>query len=262
MNRLIDTHVHLTHERYEEENYNPLDSIILNKDIISVVDIGCDKDSIDKTIELSRKYEKIYSAIGIHPVDYLELDENVYNKIKKKASSNQKIVAIGEIGLDYYWLPEKKEEQKMVFEKQLNLAEELNLPVIIHCRDAYDDCLAILQTRKTIRGVIHSFSKDYEVAKKFIELGLYIGISGPVTFKNGEDQKDVIKKIDLDKLVIETDSPFLTPVPFRGKLNKPEYVEYVFKEIMKLRNEPEEKIENQLLQNSIKLFDRMDDGKI
>lgn len=140
-------------------------------------------------------------------------------------------MAIGEIGLDYYWYPDNKEEQEVLLRKQLDIAKALNLPIVIHAREALDDTYNVLNDYPGLTGTIHSFSGNGEEALKFIELGFVVGLTGPITFKNGDNQKDVAKKVPLDKLLIETDGPYLTPVPHRGKRNRPEYIYYVAQEI-------------------------------
>lgn len=221
---MIDTHIHLADEQYSDD----VDEIIKNfvADGNQLMIIGCEECHFKKVIELANKYE-VYGAIGFHPIEFENVCEEQLIELKNIISSEDRIIALGEIGLDYYWYPENKEEQKVLFEKQLNIAEELNIPVVIHARDALDDTLDILKQHPKITGVIHSFAGDSEMAKKFIDIGFLIGITGPITFKNGYSQRDVAANINLENIIIETDGPYLTPVPFRGKRNEPQYIEYI-----------------------------------
>lgn len=249
---IIETHIHLNHEKY-----NDIDEVLKRAKEIGVthlIDIGCEEHTISKSLELSSEYDCIKSAIGLHPIDVSDRTDDLIKSIKLNAKTNSNVIAIGEIGLDYHWYPEQKEIQKELFREQLKIAEELELPVIIHSRDAYEDCYQILKDYPSVTGVIHSFSDNYEMAKKFIDLGYYIGISGPVTFKNGHNQKEVVKNIDLQKLLIETDGPYLTPTPFRSKRNEPAYLKYILDQICELREEDPKKIEEIIYNNSIQLF--------
>lgn len=249
---IIETHIHLNHKQYDD-----IDEVITRAKqagITYLLDIGCEPHSIDLSIAISEKYENIKSAIGLHPVDVTMRTDKLMETIKQLANTNSNVIAIGEIGLDYHWYPEQKEEQIQLFHEQMKIAEELQLPVVIHSRDAYEDCYQILSQYPSVTGVIHSFSDDYEMAKKFIDLGYYIGIGGPVTFKNGHNQKEVVSNMDLDYLVIETDGPYLTPVPHRGKRNEPAYLTFILEQIATLRDEDIEKIEESIYNNSLRLF--------
>lgn len=261
---MIDTHIHLNHEDYK----NDLEEVIQRskkENVKKVVVIGCDYQGILKAIEILKKDKDdfIYVALGWHPVDakdfkdeYLELIKELIVKYKEK------VVAIGEIGLDYHWYPKEKELQKEIFKKQIKLAKKLDLPIIIHARESYDDCYEVLCQEGYFKGVMHSFADDYKSAKRFIDKGMYIGISGPVTFKNGDNQKEVIKNIDLSKLVLETDGPYLTPVPHRGKRNESIYIKYIIEEISKIRNIEYKEIEKITDANSKILFKIGDLGEI
>lgn len=249
---IIETHIHLNHKQYDD-----VDEVITRAKeagITHMLDIGCEPHSIELSIAISKKYDNIKSSIGLHPVDVSMRTDQLIDNIKQLAISEPTVIAIGEIGLDYHWYPEQKEEQKQLLHEQMKIAEELNLPVVIHSRDAYEDCYQILSQYPTVIGVIHSFSDDYEMAKKFIDLGYYIGIGGPVTFKNGHNQKEVVKNIDLSRLVIETDGPYLTPTPHRGKRNEPAYLTFILEEIASLRGEQVEKVGETIYNNSLQLF--------
>ncbi len=254
---IIETHIHLNHQQYEDD----LDQVIKRAKeagVKYILDIGCEPQCIDRSLEISQTYSNIKSAIGLHPVDVKKRTDEYINKIEKIAIENSQVIAIGEIGLDYHWYPEEKEEQIALFHEQMKIAEKLNLPVVIHSREAYQDCYEIVKQYPTVIGVIHSFSDTYEMAKKFIDLGYYIGIGGPVTFKNGHNQKDVIKNIDITKLLIETDGPYLTPVPYRGKRNESAYLPHILTEIANVRGENYDELEKIIYNNSINLFKGID----
>ncbi len=253
---MIDTHIHLSHEQYKED----IDAVIQSaKDngVEKVVLIGCDKKSIPEAIELQKKDAEFFDlALGWHPVDVSDFSNEEFDNLKYQLENNKTVVALGEIGLDYHWYPEEEKLQKEVFEKQIKLAQKLDLPIIIHARDSYDDCYEILKKYSPVNGVIHSFAADAQMAEKFVDLGLQIGISGPITFKNGHNQKEVAKAIDLKNILLETDGPYLTPAPYRGKRNRPEYVDFVAAEIAFQKQTTKEEVIMQTTENAKKLFRR------
>lgn len=250
---IVETHIHLNHEQYDED-LNEVITRAKEAGVGLMVDIGCEPHSIERSIEIAKKYDGVKSVIGLHPVDVSDSSEELLFKIEKLAEGNKEVIAIGEIGLDYHWYPEQAEQQKELLHKQIQIAERLKLPVVIHSRDAYDDCYEILSQYPSVTGVIHSFSDNYAMAEKFINIGYMIGIGGPVTFKNGHNQKEVVSKIDLTKLVVETDGPYLTPTPYRGKRNEPSYIPYIIDEISKVREQNKKEVEEQLYYNSLHLF--------
>lgn len=249
---IVETHIHLNHQQYDD-----IDDVVkraTDAGVTHMIDIGCEPHSIKKSIEIANAYPNIKSSIGLHPVDVSMRTDEIISDIEYLAANESEVIAIGEIGLDYHWYPEQKEEQLELFHEQMKIAEKLELPVVIHSRDAYEDCYDVLKEYPTVTGVIHSFSDNYAMAEKFIELGYLIGIGGPVTFKNGHNQKEVVTNIDLTKLVIETDGPYLTPTPFRGKRNEPAYLTYIAEEIATLRKEKLENVEQTIYNNSFRLF--------
>lgn len=241
---MIDTHCHLFKEYYED-----LDELIntMKKENIYAICNGCESRTNEEAIMLSKKYDNIYAACGFHPedIDLGYCKDGIINNIDK-------IVAIGEIGLDYHYIINNKEEQKKLFEMQLSIAEEYNKPVIVHIRDAMEDAYNILSKYK-VKGVIHAFSGSYEMALKFIKLGFKLGIGGIITFKNCK-LKEVIKKIDISNIVIETDSPYLTPEPNRGKRNNPLNLKYIVKFLSELYDIPYEDIIKITIKNSKEVF--------
>ncbi len=250
---MIDTHIHLAHEKYHDD----LDEVVASakaNGVKQVVLIGCDNPSIPEAIKLWEADSEFYQlALGWHPVDVRYFTEE-NKKMMLDAIEKYPVVAIGEIGLDYYWYPEEKEEQLKLFEYQIKLAKEKKLPIIIHAREAYDDCYELLKKYAPISGVMHSYADSAENAERFVELGMHIGLSGPITFKNGQSQKDTAKLIPLDRLLLETDGPYLTPVPFRGKRNRPEYIEYVAEEIALQKSISKAEVIEQTTINAKKLF--------
>jgi TatD DNase family protein len=246
---MIDTHVHLDHQKYE---LSPPELTELK----AVVQI-CTDIKINSKIKLLLEQHQgmIFCAVGIHPVDVKKFVlEDV--GILYKTAKTENVVAIGEIGLDYHWYPEEKKRQLLFLKAQLNVALELSLPVIIHARDAYEDVISVLSCEEfsNLEGVIHSFSGDVEQAKAFINLGFLIGITGPVTFKNGKNQQKVVENIELKYILAETDSPYLSPVPKRGELNEPKNVRYVIEKIAELKKISIEDCVATLDKNAEKLF--------
>ncbi len=212
---IFDTHAHYDDERFDEDRDSVLKNIF-EHGVSLVVDPACDLETCKKTIELSSKYDFIYSAVGVHPHS-AESDGNG-NWIEKvaKFSENKKVVAIGEIGLDYHYDFSPREIQKEIFEKQLALANDLNLPVIIHDREAHADTLELVKKYRP-KGIVHCFSGSAEMAKEFIKLGMYIGFTGSVTFKNANKLLLAAKEVPDDRILLETDCPYMAPVPYRGQ---------------------------------------------
>lgn len=225
---MIDTHCHLLSSEYD--NLKEILSDIEKTNIKCILN-GCDMLSNIESLELSKKYDFVFSAIGFHPSEVDSVPDNYISFIEKNINN---IVAIGEIGLDYYWTKDNKDKQKEVFENQLILAEKYNKPVIVHTRDAIMDTYNILKKYK-VRGVIHAFSGSIEMAKKFINLGFKLGIGGVITFKNC-NLKDVIKELDISNIVLETDSPYLSPEPVRGKKNTSLNLKYIAEFISNLKD--------------------------
>jgi len=214
-----DTHCHLYKEYYDnlEEILNTAKENQINRYIVA----GCDDISNKEVIELVNKYDNVYGNIGIHPENVDEYKDSDIEYIKNNLN-NKKIIGIGEIGLDYHYTKENKENQIKLFETQLQIAQDLDIPVVIHSREATQDTIDTLKKYK-VKGVIHSFSGSLEVAKIYIKMGFVLGINGVITFKNS-NLKEVVKEIGLKNIILETDSPYLTPHPYRGKQNSPKYI--------------------------------------
>lgn len=251
--KLIDYHAHLS----DSKIYDNLDSIISNcvDENIGIINVGSGKIDNEKTLEISRKY-KLDCCLGIHPS---EIDSSNILELDKLIENNLDIVVgIGECGLDLYWRDDNLEKQKHFLNEQVKLAIKYNLPLVVHARSAYIHAYNLLmQYRGKIRGVFHCYDGDLELAEKIInDLGFYIGISGIVTFKNAKNVQDIAKNIDINYLLVETDSPYLTPNPFRGKINTPLNVLYTALEVSKLRNMDSNELFLQTVKNTQKLFKR------
>lgn len=253
VNIMIDTHSHL----FAEEFNNDLEACINRAKINNVnkiVLVGFSKETNDLAQKLSNKYDIFYPTAGIHPSEanseYLNDIEYLEDFIR-----NHKVYAIGECGLDYHWVSDNKEIQKDLFIKQLDLCIKYDLPVIIHSRDAISDTYDILSKYQgKIRGVMHCYSGSWEMAQRFMSLGLYISLGGPVTFKNAREPKNIALNIDLSRLLIETDCPYLAPTPFRGERNESSYVSLVCEEISRIRGIDYKEIERITEENAIRLF--------
>jgi len=249
---LVDSHAHLEDEKYDKDREEIIEEC--KKDLTFLINVGSNLLTSKQSIELAHNYDFIYASVGIHPHDA----QKEFDKVEEieKLALQQKVVAIGEIGLDYYYDEPSKEFQKEVFTKQIRLAKKLNLPIIIHDRDAHEDILDILKKEwtKDLRGVFHSYSGSVEMAFQVIEMNFYISLGGPVTFKNAKKPKEVAKAVPIEKLLIETDSPYLTPEPYRGKRNTPVYVKFVAGKIAELRGIPYEEASRITAENAIKLF--------
>lgn len=249
--KFVDTHCHLDDERFNEDRAEVLKRI--EEKMEFVVNVGFDLPSSKTSVEYSNTYPFIYSAIGVHPTSISEYNDEVEKELIE-LSKNKKVVALGEIGLDYYWMEDEKEVQKEGFRKQMRLAEKLNLPVIIHSRDAMADTIEILNEFPNVRGIVHCYPGSFESAMN-IPNNYYFGIGGVLTFKNSKKTVEFVNKIDISKLVIETDSPYLTPVPFRGKRNEPIYTEYVVRKIAEIKNIPVEEVLKITTENAKKIYE-------
>lgn len=254
---MIETHCHLDYLKAE-----PLEEIrkkIKEAGIIKVVTIGVDPGNLDKVMELSNTYDEIYFTQGIHPHDAKEATEVEFYKIIQR-SAMPKMIAVGEIGLDYHYNNSPPEIQREMFEKQLQIACDQDLPVVIHTRDADEDTKSILKNfsgNLKRKGVVHSFTSTLELAEFVLNEGFYIGFNGIITFKKAENVQEVVKITPVERILFETDSPFLTPVPHRGKENAPFYLPFIAAKIAELKNVDLEKLKIQVLNNSLKCFPKL-----
>lgn len=252
---MIDTHCHINDELYLN---NPEQYILdaKNAGVKKFLVVGFDLKSSENAVKIATKHDYLYSAVGIHPSDVKKAGEHDFEKIDELANEKS-VVAIGEIGLDYYWDkdPETKAQQREGFIKQIDIANKHNLPISIHCREAIEDTLEILKSHPVKRGgIMHCYAGSVESAKEFIKLGFLLGIGGVVTFKNSQKLKDVVVSIPSDSYVLETDSPYLTPEPFRGKPNHSKYIYLVRDKIAELRNISPEEVEQETTENFERVF--------
>lgn len=247
MDFIFDTHAHYNDKAFNEDRTTLLDSFT-ESGILGVINCGTDIEESENSISLSEKYDFMYCAVGFHPEEISKANENYLEEIRKMAN-HQKCVAIGEIGLDYYWVKDNKEQQRDLFRKQLSIATRLNLPVVIHSREATQETYDILKEYDLI-GIIHCYSGSLEMAKEYIKLGYKIGIGGVVTFKN-TNLVEVVKEIDLKDITLETDSPYLAPTPYRGKQNSPEYIPIIAQKIAEIKGIPKEEV-GKITTNNIK----------
>lgn len=253
--KIIDTHCHLN----DEMLYKDLDNVIsraLKVGVKKMIVIGWDENSSKLAIDLAERYEFIYAVIGFHPENAFDIDDEVLYKTLN-LYKHPKVVGIGEIGLDYHWTkePDKREIQKNYFIKQIEFANKVGLPISIHSREAFNDTIEILNNHKPIHGgVMHCYSGSVENIKDIINLNLYIGLDGPVTFSNAKTPKEVAAEIPLDRLVVETDSPYLSPHPLRGTVNEPANISLIIDAIADIRDMSKKHLLDILYQNSCKLF--------
>jgi len=254
--KIFDSHAHYDAEEFDDDRKEVIEEL-KNNGVIGIMNCSSSYESIAKTCELINTWDFIYGAVGIHPENADEFKDEMLEEFKEIIKKNPKVKAIGEIGLDYYWDENPdKEIQKDVFRKHMKLAEELNLPVIIHDRDAHEDTLNIIKEFPNVKGVVHCFSGSVEFAKECLKLGYYIGVTGVVTFKNAKKVIKVVKEVPIERLLVETDCPYMAPEPNRGKRNKSSYIKYVIEKISEIKeiNPKEFNIKvNENLQNLFKI---------
>lgn len=250
----IDTHVHLNADQYEEDLQDVINRALEAK-VEKMVVIGFDRKTIERTMELIEQYDFVYGVIGWHPVDAIDCTQEDLEWIEELAA-HPKIVGIGETGLDYYWDKSPKDVQQALFRKQIQLAQKINLPIIIHNRDATGDVVNILREENaaSVGGVMHCFSGSVETARECIAMNFMISLGGPVTFKNARLPKEVATEIPLEHLMIETDAPYLAPHPYRGKRNEPAFVPLVAEEIARLKGLTIEEIAQATTDNAKNFF--------
>ncbi len=250
---IFDSHAHYDSHQFDEDRHELLLSMQENG-IGTIVNCAADWESLTEVVEMAQCYPHVYAAVGLHPDEVGELDEERFAFLKQQCQK-EKVVAVGEIGLDYYWDTASHDVQKKWFVRQLELAKELDLPVIIHSRDAAEDTWNVMKEHaQGLRGVIHCFSYSKEMAEEYVKMGFHIGIGGVVTFKNGKKLKEVAQVVPLDRILLETDCPYLAPEPFRGKRNSSLYVPYIAQAIADIKGITYNEVVAQTAKNAKELF--------
>ena len=248
---LFDTHAHLDDDKFNDD-FDEVIEKITSSEVKYIVDIGADLESSKKAVDIASKYPFIYAAVGVHPCSADTTDSCIDELFA--LAKNEKVVAIGESGLDYYWDDVERDVQKASFIRHIELANKLDLPLIVHNRDAHQDTLEILKTHPLKSGIVHCFSGSADVAKEVIKLGLYISFSGSLTFKNAKNLPEALKVVPLDRLLVETDSPYLSPEPFRGKRNDPTNVYYTAQKMAEILDMPVEEISRITFENAKRIY--------
>lgn len=251
---LFDTHAHLNDEKFDLDR-NEIIKKIKDANVSYLVNPGVDVSSSLASIKLAKENDFIYAAVGVHPHEVKDMTDDTILVLKNLAK-NEKVVAIGEIGLDYFYDFSPRDVQKHWFIKQIELAKSLNLPIIIHDRDSHADVLSIIQNHKPkeLGCVLHCYASSVEMAKQYVKMGCMLSFGGPITFKNSKKSVEVVKEISLDNLMIETDSPYLTPVPFRGKRNDSSYVQHVAAKMAQIKGVSYEEVVRKTTENALKFF--------
>ncbi len=251
---LVDTHTHLDAEQFDEDREETIARAV-EQGITRMINIGFNRETIPSTMELAERYDFIYAAVGWHPQDAVTMKEEDLDWIAELCR-HEKVVAIGEIGLDYYWDTSPRDIQHAVFRKQIGLARELGMPIVIHNRDAHEDTVRILREEKAheVGGVMHAFSGSWETAKLCLNMGFHLSFGGPITFKNAKQPKEVLRQTPLDRLLLETDAPYLTPHPYRGKRNESAYVRFVAEAAAELKGMDFHELAEITTHNSLERF--------
>ena len=248
---IFDSHAHYTDKAFNEDREIMLGSL-KESGVCGIINCGADIESSVSSVDLASKYDYIYAACGIHPEEADKTPEN-YIDILRDLAKNEKCVAIGEIGLDYYWRQDTKDLQKELFEKQILLSKELDLPIIVHDREAHGDTMEILKKHRP-KGVLHCFSGSPETAAEVLKLGMYIGLGGALTFKNARKAVEVAQMLPLDRLLLETDCPYMAPVPMRGKRNNSGYIPFIAEKVAEIKGIDPQSVLDVTTENTKRLF--------
>ncbi|WP_411348608.1 TatD family hydrolase [Paenibacillus sp. WLX2291] len=251
---LFDTHTHLDSKDFDEDRQEIIQNAY-DSGVTRMVNVGFDRETIPTTMKLVEEYDFIYAAVGWHPVEAIMMQPGDLEWIASLCS-HEKVVAIGEIGLDYHWDKSPKDVQHRVLREQIGLARDIHMPIVIHNRDAHEDIVRILREEKAseVGGIMHSFSGSWETAKMCLDMGFHLSFGGPITFKNAKQPKEVLKQVPMDRLLLETDSPYLTPHPYRGKRNNSGYVRLVAEAAAELKDVSLEEISEITTKNALALF--------
>lgn len=251
---IFDSHAHYNDSRFSEDRYSVLETMP-EKNVGYIMNVADSMDSLDRVMDLAKKYPFVWASVGVHPEAAGNLTEKDIDILREYAN-NEKVKAIGEIGLDYYYDDVEKDVQKKWFARQIELAKEVDLPIIVHDRDAHGDCLDILKAcdAKSVGGILHCFSGSRELAREVMNLGMYIGIGGTLTFKNARKVREVAEYVPMDRIVLETDCPYLAPEPFRGKRNSSDLIRYVAEALAEIKGISAEEVERITLENAKKCY--------
>lgn len=253
---LIDTHCHLNDEQLENDTKDIIERA-KEHNVKKLVCVGASLSSSVKAVEIANEYDNVFAVIGVHPDDANTFNDEILDKLRELAKNNKKVVAIGEIGLDYHFVQDNKEAQKQCFIKQIELANELDLPIVIHTRDAMGDTLDIVRKYKNeIKngGIFHCFHGSKEVLDEINKMGFYVSYGGAITFNNANNLREIVKQTPLDKILTETDCPYMAPVPLRGTINEPKNIDLIFEKMCELKNISKNELEKIIENNTKKIF--------
>lgn len=256
---IFETHAHYDDEKFDPDRVELLSHLLRENNIGKIVNVGATFKGCKESIALAEKYDDVYAAIGIHPEEIDEINDEVIEWLRQN-SSNPKVVAIGEIGLDYYWVKEEEQraKQRLWFNKQMDLAKELEMPVIIHSRDAAEDTLNTIRlyNNSHVKGIVHCYSYSKELAMEYVKMGWYIGVGGVVTFKNAKKLVETVEAIPLESIVLETDCPYMAPVPHRGERNSSIFLSHVAEKIAEIKNISVDEVEKVTYQNALNIYNK------
>jgi len=256
---IFETHAHYDDEKFDEDRVELLSHLLKENNIGNIVNVGASFRGCKDSLDLASNYENVYAALGIHPEELDDMTDENLAWIKANAN-HPKVVAIGEIGLDYYWMKEEEQraKQKIWFEKQMDLAKELNLPVIIHSREAAEDTLNTIKRYNTqnVKGIVHCYSYSKEIAAEYVKMGWYIGVGGVVTFKNSKKLVETVEAIPLESIVLETDCPYMAPVPHRGERNSSIFLSHVAEKIAEIKGVSVKEVEDITYENALKVYSK------
>ena len=254
---IFETPAHYDDEKFDPDRVELLSHLLRENNIGKIVNVGATFKGCKESIALAEKYDDVYAAIGIHPEEIDEINDEVIEWLRQN-SSNPKVVAIGEIGLDYYWVKEEEQraKQRLWFNKQMDLAKELEMPVIIHSRDAAEDTLNTIKlyNNSHVKGIVHCYSYSKEIAMEYVKMGWYIGVGGVVTFKNAKKLVETVDAVPLESIVLETDCPYMAPVPHRGERNSSIFLSHVAEKIAEIKNISVAEVENVTYQNALNIY--------
>ena len=257
---IFETHAHYDDEKFDEDRVELLSHLLKENNIGKIINGGASFRGCKESLKLAESYDNVYASLGIHPEEIEDFSEENLQWIKANAS-NPKVVAIGEIGLDYYWIKDEegRKKQRIWFKKQLELAKEVKLPVIIHSRDAAEDTLNTIVEYNTEdnKGIIHCYSYSKEIALEYVKMGWFIGVGGVVTFKNAKKLVETVQAVPIENIVLETDCPYMAPVPHRGERNTSIYLKYVAEKIAELKNISIEDVERITYENALRIYSKV-----